>query len=107
MYDGLVGYLEGKRSSPWLVQVKINSKKVIVVFLKVIMEDFDDFLHMASRVKAFIWYFMSGGRFSIILTISSRAKEEEPDDNDGSIIGYTHKGRGTIIVLMARGFSER
>ena len=51
MYDSLVGYPKGKTGSPWLVQVRINSKKVIVVFLKVIMEDFDDFLDLASRVS--------------------------------------------------------
>ena len=65
------------------------------------------FLDLASRVKVFIWPFMSRGRFSIILRISSRVAEEEPKDEDGSIIGYTHKGVGTIMVLMAGGFLER
>ena len=44
------------------------------------------FLDLASRVKAFIWSFMPGGRFSIILRISSGAVEEEPKDKDGSVI---------------------
>ena len=34
---------KAKGGFPWLVQVRLNNKKVIVVFLKVIMEDFDDF----------------------------------------------------------------
>ena len=65
------------------------------------------FLDLASRVKIFIWFSISGGRFSIILRISLGATEEEPKDKDGSIMGYTHRGRGTIVVLMARGFLER
>ena len=44
------------------------------------------FLDLASRVKAFIWSFMPGGRFAIILRISSGAVEEEPKDKDGSVI---------------------
>ena len=52
-------------------------------------------------------FFGFGGRFSIILRISSGAAEEEPEDEDGSVIRYTHKGGGTIIVLMAEGFLER
>ena len=43
MYDRPVGYPKGKGGFPWLVQVRVNSKKVIMVFLKVIMEDFNDF----------------------------------------------------------------
>ena len=50
---------------------------------------------------------MSRGRFSIILRISSGAAEEELEDEDGSVIGYTHKGGGTIVVLMTGGFLER
>ena len=65
------------------------------------------FLDLASRVKVFIWVFMSRGRFSIILRISSGATGEAPKDEDGSVIGYTHRGRETIVVLMARGFLER
>ena len=64
-------------------------------------------LDRASRVKVFIWFFISGGRLFIILRISSGVAEEEPKDEDGSVIGYTHKGGGTIVVLMARGFLER
>ena len=61
------------------------------------------FLDLASRVKVFIWSLISGGRFSIILRISLGVVEDE----DGSVIGYTHKGGGTIVVLMAGGFLER
>ena len=108
MYGHPIGYPKGKRGFPWLVQVRLNSKKVIMVFLEVIMEEFNDFfLDLASRVKVFIWSFMSRGRFSIILRISSGAAEEELEDEDGSVIGYTHKGGGTIVVLMTRGFLER
>ena len=65
------------------------------------------FLDLASRVKVIIWSFRSKGRFSIILRISSRAEEDEPEDEDGSVIGYTHKGEGIIVVLMAGGFLKR
>ena len=64
-------------------------------------------LDLALRVKVFIWSFISGGRFSIILRISSGVIEEEPEDEDGSVIGYTHRGGGTIVVLIARGFLKR
>ena len=55
------------------------------------------FLDLTSKVKVFIWSFISGGRFSIILRISLGATEDE----DGFVIGYTYKGGGTIVVLMA------
>ena len=61
------------------------------------------FLDLTSRVKVFIWSFISGGRFSIILRISLGATEDE----DEFVIGYTYKGGGTIVVLMAGGFLER
>ena len=66
-----------------------------------------NFLDLASRVKIFIWSFISRRRFSIILRISSRGAEEELEDEDGSVIGYTHRGGGTIVVLIAGGFLER
>ena len=65
------------------------------------------FLDLASRVKIFIWSFTSRGRFSIILRISLGGAEEEPEDEDGSVIGYTHRGGGTIVVLIAEGFLGR
>ena len=64
-------------------------------------------LDLASSVKVLIWSFISKGRLSIILRISSESVEEELEDEDGSVIGYTHKGGGTIVVLMTRGFLER
>ena len=33
--------------------------------------------------------------------------EEELEDEDGFVIGYTHRGGGTIVVLIAGGFLER
>ena len=51
--------------------------------------------------------FISEERFSIILRISLGSAEEEPEDEDGSVIGYTHKGGRIIVVLRARGFLER
>ena len=33
--------------------------------------------------------------------------EEELENKDGSIIGYTHKGGGIIVVLRTGGFLER
>ena len=65
-------------------------------------------LDLAFRVKVFFWSFISGGRFSIILRISSGfAKEEDPEEEDGFVIGYTHKSGGIIVVFRTRGFLER
>ena len=54
-----------------------------------------------------IWSFISEGRFSIILRISLGFAVEEPEDEDGSVIGYTHKCGEIIVVLRAGGFLER
>ena len=56
-------------------------------------------LDLASRVKVFIWFFIFGGRLFIILRISSECAEEGPEDEDGFVIGYTHKGGEIIVVL--------
>ena len=64
-------------------------------------------LDLASRVKVLIWSFISEGRFSIRLRVSSGFAEEEPEDEDGSVIGHTHKGGGLIVVLRTGGFLER
>ena len=57
------------------------------------------FLDLASRVNVFIWSFISGGRFSIILRISLGAVEEEPEDEDRSMIGiYTQGWRNNCGV---------
>ena len=64
-------------------------------------------LDLASKVKVLIWFFISEGRFFIRLRVSSGFAEEEPEDEDGSVIGYTHKGGGIIMVLRTRGFLER
>ena len=58
-------------------------------------------------MEDFIWSFISEGRFSIILRISSVASEEDLEDEDGFVIGYTHKGGGIIVVLRTGGFLER
>ena len=42
-----------------------------------------------------------------MLRISSGFAEEEPEDEDGCIIGHTHKGGGIIVVLRTGGFLER
>ena len=49
-------------------------------------------LALASRVEVLIWSFISEGRFSIILRISLVSVRESLEDEDGSVIGYTHKG---------------
>ena len=36
-----------------------------------------------------------------------RVEEDEFEDEDGFVIGYTHKGGGITVVLMAGGFLER
>ena len=65
------------------------------------------FWDLASRFKVFIWSFMSKGRLSIILRISSGAEEDKSEDEDGFVIGYTYKGGGMTVVLMVEGFLER
>ena len=65
------------------------------------------FLDLASRVKVFIWSLISGGRVSIMVRISSGSFRGGFEDEDGSVIGYTHKGGGIIVVLRAGGFLER
>ena len=62
---------------------------------------------MVSRVKVLIWSFISEGRFSIILRISLGSAEERPEDEDGFVIGYTHKGGGIIVVFRTGVFLER
>ena len=64
-------------------------------------------LALALRVKFFIWSFISRGRFSIMLRISLGTAEEGPEDEDGSIIGYTHRGEEIIVVLRTGGFLEK
>ena len=65
-------------------------------------------LDLAFRVKVFFWSFISRGRFSIILRISSGfAEEEDLEEEDGSVIGYTHRSGGIIVVFRTRGFLER
>ena len=63
-------------------------------------------LDLASIVKVLIWSFISKGRLPINLRISSGSIEEELEDEDGSVIGYTHRGGGIMVVLSARGFLE-
>ena len=105
-----IGYPKCKRGFPWLVYIRENSKEMALVLFKVIMV-LIILLALASRVKVLIWSFISEGRFSIILRILLGSAEEEPKDEDeegdGSIIGYTHKGGGIIVVLRAGGFLER
>ena len=60
-----------------------------------------------SKVKVFIWPFISRGRFSIILWISLGTTKEGCKDENGSIIGYTHRGGEIILVLRTGGFLER
>ena len=63
-------------------------------------------LALALRVKVFIWSFISRGKFSIMLRISLRTVEEGPEDEDGSVIEYTHRGGLIIVVLRPGGFLE-
>ena len=45
--------------------------------------------------------------FSIILRISSGFTEKDPEEEDGSIIEYTHRGGGMIVLFRTGGFLER
>ena len=58
MYDSPVGYPKGKKG---------------------FLDDFFFWIWL-QRVKVFIWSFISGGRFSIILRISSGAAKDKPED---------------------------
>ena len=42
-----------------------------------------------------------------MLRISLGSVGESLEDEDGSVIGYTHKGGGIIMVLRTGGFLER
>ena len=64
-------------------------------------------LALALRVKVFIWSFISRGRFSIMLRISLGTAGEGPEDENGFVIGYTHKGGLIIVVLRPGGFLEK
>jgi len=57
MYDYPISYPKGKGGFPWLVKVRENSKKVIVLFLKVIMEDFDEFFGSGFKGQGFYLVF--------------------------------------------------
>ena len=57
MYDCPISYPKGKGGFPWLVKVRANSKTVIVVFLKVIMEDFDEFFGSGFKGQGFYLVF--------------------------------------------------
>ena len=59
-------------------------------------------LDLASRVRFFMWSFISEGRLSIISVM-----EYECEDEDGSVIGYTHKGEEMKMVLIVGDFLER
>ena len=59
-------------------------------------------LDLASRVKVFMWSLISEGRLSIISVMAF-----ECEDENGSVIGYTHKGEEMTVVLMVGDFLER
>ena len=64
-------------------------------------------LVLALRVKVFIWSFISRGMFSIMLRILLETTKEGSEDEDGSVIGYTHRGGLIIVVLRIGGFLEK
>ena len=59
-------------------------------------------LDLASRVRVLIWSFISEGRLSIISVM-----EYESEDEDRSVIGYTHKSEEITMVLIVGDFLER
>ena len=42
-----------------------------------------------------------------MLRISLGTAEEDPEDEDGSVIGYTHRSGLIIVVLRTGGFLEK
>ena len=42
MENSPIGYPEGKSCFPWLIRVRIDGKKMVVMLFKVTMEDSDD-----------------------------------------------------------------
>ena len=61
-------------------------------------------LDLASRDRVFMWSFISEGRLSIILVMEYECEDE---DEDGSMIGYTHRGEEMTVVLIVGDFLER
>ena len=49
-----------------------------------------------------MWSLISEGRLSIISVMAY-----ECEDENGSVIGYTHKGEEMTVVLMVGDFLER
>ena len=70
-----------------------------LVLSEVIMENFDDPFGSGFKGQGLYLVFISRGRFSIMLKISLRTTEEGHEDEDGYVIGYTHRGGGIIVVL--------
>ena len=62
---------------------------------------------LLALVKVFIWSFISRGRFFIMLRILLETTKEGSEDEDGSVIGYTHRGGLIIVVLRIGGFLEK
>ena len=57
MENSPIGYAEGKRCFPWLVRVKIDGKKMVVMLFKVIMEDSDDSFGSGFKSQGFYLVF--------------------------------------------------
>ena len=59
-------------------------------------------MDLATRVRFFIWSFISEEGLCIISVM-----EYECEDEDGFVIGYTHKGEEMTVVLIVGDFLER
>ena len=57
MENSPIGYPEGKRCFPWLVRVKIDGKKMVVMLFKIIMEDSDNSFGFGYKGQVFYLVF--------------------------------------------------
>ena len=53
MENSPIRYSTGKRCFPWLVRVKIDGKKMVVILFKVIMENSDDSFGFSFKGQVF------------------------------------------------------
>ena len=57
-----IRYPKGKRCFPWLVRVRVNVKKMVVMLFKVIMEDFDNSFGFGFKGQVFYVVFYIWGK---------------------------------------------
>ena len=102
MKNSLIRYPKSKRCFPWLVRVRMNGKKMVVMLFKVIMEDSDNSFGSGFKGQVFYLVFYIWGK-----TLYHISYGIWMWGWDGFVIGYTHKGEEMTVVLIVRDFVER